>query len=65
MTPRTIAHHEYKKQSETCLISTEMQLRLQEFPTLVFEAFVLLFVVFAKVTRRGTGVCASELMLHH
>ena len=46
MTPRTIAHHKYNKQSETCLISNEMQLRLQEFPSKVFEAFVLLFVVF-------------------
>ena len=49
MTPRTIAHHKYNKQSETCLISNEMQLRLQEFPAFVFEAFVLLFVVFGIV----------------
>ena len=64
MTPRSIAHHKYNKQSETCLKSNEMQLRLQEFPTtLVFEAFVLLFVMFG-IVLYGCWVFSHLLLCH-
>ena len=63
MTPKTIAHHKYSKQSETCLKSNEMQLRPRSSPTLVFEAFVLLLVVFG-VVLYGCWVFSHLLLCH-